>query len=210
MIRVLIVDDHPVVREGLRSLLSKSDQLRVVGEAGDGLAAIDRLRSLETDVILLDWMLPRLDGLETCRRIKEEHPGLAILMLTNHLDQTSVKKAIQAGATGYLLKDVSFDELEAAILDAARGKTTLHAEAQQTLTASLAPSTDAFENLTGRERDVLILIATGHSNKEIGNKLNLTEGTVKGYVSTILTKTNTADRTQAALLAVKAGLVSDA
>lgn len=210
MIRVLIVDDHPVVREGLRSLLSKSEQLRVVGEAGDGLAAIDRLRSLETDVVLLDWMLPRLDGLETCRRIKEEHADLAVLMLTNHLDQTSVKKAIQAGATGYLLKDVSFEELEAAILDAARGKTTLHAEAQQTLTASLAPSADPFENLTGRERDVLILIATGHSNKEIGNKLNLTEGTVKGYVSTILTKTNTADRTQAALLAVKVGLVPDA
>lgn len=205
----MIVDDHPVVREGLRSLLSKSDRLRVVAEAGDGLAAIERLRSIETDVVLLDWMLPRLDGLETCRRIKEEHPALSVLMLTNHLDQTSVKKAIQAGATGYLLKDVSFEELETAIVDASGGKTTLHSEAQQTLTASLASEADPFESLTTREKDVLALIATGHSNKEIGSKLGLTEGTVKGYVSAILTKTGTADRTQAALLAVKEKLVDN-
>ena len=204
---MMIVDDHPVVREGLRALLARSTKLRVVAEADDGLAALDRLKAVEVDVALLDWMLPRLDGLETCRRMNVEHPSTRIVMLTNHLDDQSVKKAIQAGATGYLLKDVSFEELEGAIVNASVGKSTLHPEAQQTLTASLSKvGQDPLEKLTQRERDVLSLIATGHSNKEIGSKLGLTEGTVKGYVSAVLTKTGTADRTQAALLAVKLGL----
>jgi len=206
-VKVMIVDDHPMVREGLRAILARSDRVRVVAEADDGLVALDRLKALTIDVVLLDWMLPRLDGLETCRRISAEHPSTKIVMLTNHLDDNSVRKAIQAGATGYLLKDVSFEELENAILVAAVGKSVLHHEAQQTLTASLnSKPSSPVESLTSREREVMILIANGHSNKEIAVKLGLTEGTVKGYVSAVLTKTGTADRTQAALLAVKLGL----
>lgn len=205
-VKVIIVDDHPMVREGLRALLSRSDKLRVVAEADDGLVALDKLRAVEADVVLLDWMLPRLNGLETCRRIATDFPSVRVVMLTNHLDENSVRQAIQAGATGYLLKDVSFEELESAVLDANTGKSILHPEAQQTLTSSLTSGPNPLESLTVREQDVLHLIATGHSNKEIGSKLSLTEGTVKGYVSAILMKTNTADRTQAALLAVKLGL----
>lgn len=202
----MIVDDHPMVREGLRALLARSDRLRVVADADDGMAALEKLKAVETDVVLLDWMLPRLNGLETCRRIAVDFPTVRVVMLTNHLDDNSVREAIQAGATGYLLKDVSFDELEGAVLDASTGKSILHPEAQQTLAASLTPASNPLQNLTARELDVLKLIATGHSNKEIGAKLHLTEGTVKGYVSAVLTKTGTADRTQAALLAVKLGL----
>lgn len=207
VVQVLIVDDHPVVREGLRALMSRSERLRIVAEATDGYDALEKLRLQDIHVVLLDWMLPRLDGLETCRRIKMEHPHVRVLMLTNHLDDSSVKDAIKAGASGYLLKDVSFDELESAVLDAHSGKTTLHPEAQHSLSTSMARDTNSpFDALTDRETDVLRLIASGHSNKEIANKLVLTEGTVKGYVSSILAKTSTADRTQAALLAVKFGL----
>ena len=206
-VQVMIVDDHPVVREGLRAILARSEKLRVVSEAGDGFEALEKLKSSAIDVMLLDWMLPRLNGLETCRRVRSEHGNVRVLMLTNHLDDESVRQAIQAGAGGYLLKDVSFDELESAIMDVATGKTSLHPQAQQSLSASVARGASGpFSNLTDRETDVLRLIANGHSNKEIAKHLGLTEGTVKGYVSTILAKTGTADRTQAALLAVKSGL----
>lgn len=206
-VRVMIVDDHPVVREGLRALLARSEKLRIVGEAADGYEALDRLRTIEVDVVLLDWMLPRLDGLETCRRVHAGHPAVRVIMLTNHLDEASVRQAIQAGASGYLLKDVSFDELESAVMDVSVGKTTLHPDAQQSLSDSVSrDAKNPLNDLTARETDVLKLIASGQSNKEIARTLGLTEGTVKGYVSTILTKTSTADRTQAALLAVKLGI----
>lgn len=208
VVEVMIVDDHPVVREGLRALLARSEVVRVVAEASDGQDSLDKLKAISVHVVLLDWMMPRLDGLETCRRITKEHPGIRVLMLTNHLDQVSVKDAIQAGATGYLLKDVSFDELETAILDVASGKKTLHQEAEDSLkTAIIKDQNDPLKSLTERELDVLKHLGAGYSNKEIGKLLGLTEGTVKGYVSAVLTKTGTSDRTQAALLAVKLGVV---
>ncbi|MBL8065700.1 MAG: response regulator transcription factor [Chthonomonadaceae bacterium] len=205
-VRVLIVDDHSMVREGLRALLARSDKVSVVGEAVDGEDALAKIPNLGVDLVLLDWMMPKMDGLQVCQAMNKIHPDVRVVMLTNHLDDVAVKSAIQAGAIGYLLKDVSFEELEDAILDAATGKSVLHPEAQQSLMSALGPDIDPTKNLTAREKEVLKLIATGHSNKEIGVKLSLTEGTVKGYVSVILVKTGTADRTQAALLAVRMGL----
>lgn len=206
----MIVDDHVMVREGLKALLARSEKVRVVVVAEDGLSALDKLKAIEVDVVLLDWMLPRLDGLETCRRIAALHSECNVVMLTNHLDDNSVRDAIRAGATSYMLKDVSLEELESCIMDAASGRSVLHPEAQQSLTNSLASSEKSpVSNLTSRELDVLIAIANGKSNKEIGLVLGLTEGTVKGYVSTVLAKTGTADRTQAALLAVRLGLTKE-
>ena len=204
--KVMIVDDHPVVREGLRSLLAKTDSVRVVAEAGDGREALDKLRAAEVDLVLMDWQLPTMDGLATTTELKKTWPQIKVLMLTNRLDAESVRQAIKAGASGYLLKDVSKDEIEKAIGEAMNGRTVLHEEAQFHLASALT-ATDPLENLTQRERDVLVLLGRGRSNKEIGRELGLTEGTVKGYVSSVLLKTGTADRTQAALLATKLGIV---
>src|SRR5690349_9535781 len=126
VVRVMIVDDHPLVREGLRALLARSDKVRVTAECSDGEEAVAKIKASPTDVVLLDWMMPRMDGLEACRRMKASRPETGILMLTNHLDGESVKNALRAGALGYLLKDVTFEDLESAILDAARGKGTFH------------------------------------------------------------------------------------
>ncbi|MBS1714442.1 MAG: response regulator transcription factor [Armatimonadetes bacterium] len=205
-VKVMIVDDHPVVREGLRALLAKTDVARVVAEAGDGREAIDKLRAVDVELVLMDWQLPTMDGLATTTELKKSWPHVKVLMLTNRLDAESVKQAIKAGASGYLLKDVSKDDLERAIQETMDGKTVLHEEAQFQLAAALT-ATDPIENLTQRERDVFVLLGRGRSNKEIGRELGLTEGTVKGYVSAVLLKTGTADRTQAALLATKLGLV---
>ncbi|MBS1721490.1 MAG: response regulator transcription factor [Armatimonadetes bacterium] len=204
--RIMIVDDHPVVREGLRALLSKSTEMRIVAEAGDGLEALGKLKAVEVDLVLMDWQLPNMNGLEATQKIRESHPNVKVVMLTNRLDAEAVKSAIQNGASGYLLKDVSREDIEHAVRNAMDGRTVLHSEAQDQLAASLNPRKSPLDELTSRERDVLTLIAKGMSNKEIGNSLSLTEGTVKGYVSSILSKTGAADRTQAALLAVRSGL----
>jgi len=205
-VKVMIVDDHPIVREGLRSLLAKTDSALVVAEAGDGREALDKLKVVDVDLVLMDWQLPVLDGLATTTELKSTWPSVKVLMLTNRLDADSIKQAIKAGASGYLLKDVSRDELERAILETMSGRTVLHEEAQFQLATALTAN-DPLESLTHRERDVLVLLGRGRSNKEIGRELGLTEGTVKGYVSTVLSKTGTADRTQAALLASKLGIV---
>src|SRR5690349_11745193 len=153
-IRVMIVDDHPVVRAGLRSLLAKSEDVRVVLEAGDGLEALAKLRAAEVDVVLMDWQLPELDGLQATQRLKQERPDLKVVMLTNRLDTDSVKKAIQAGASGYLLKDVSREDIEHAVREAVQGRTTLHTEAQHHLAASVTGDKSPVESLTDREQDV--------------------------------------------------------
>lgn len=203
----MIVDDHPVVREGLKALLAKSAELRIVADANDGQDALTKLRAVEVDVVLMDWQLPNLDGLETTKRVRELYPDVRVVMLTNRLDTESVKKALQNGASGYLLKDVSREEIEGAVRDVLLGRTSLHSEAQQQLTAALNAGPSPVDSLTEREMDVLKLIGQGYSNKEVGRELGLTEGTVKGYVSAVLSKTGTADRTQAALLATRLGLV---
>ena len=208
-VRVLIADDHAVVREGLHLFLSEeADDVEVVGEARDGAEAVAAAEKLKPDVILLDVMMPRMDGIEALRRIKESGIRSQVLMLTTFAEEVQVRQAIQAGAIGYLMKDVLKPELVAAIRSAAVGRPTLHPEAQSRLISHLTtpPAPSPLDALTDRERDVLRLIARGKSNKAIASTLFLSVGTVKGYVSAILSKLGVSDRTQAALLAVRHGL----
>lgn len=209
-IRVLIVDDHAIVREGLRMLLSDEADLAVVGEAADGLEALALAERLAPDVILMDLRLPKLDGLAVTRQLQQQRLSSQVIVLTGSIgDDLRVREAIQAGAIGYLLKDVLKADLLRAIRSAAEGKPTLHPEAQHELMRQATAPPLPHETLTGRERDVLRLLAQGQSNKKIAAALNLSEGTVKGYVSIILDKLNVADRTQAALYSVRQGLDKD-
>ena len=210
-IRVLIADDHEMVREGLSLILGEnSDEILIVGQASHGEEAVDLTRRLRPDVVLMDLVLPRLDGIEATRRLKEEGVPSRILILTSYVDDTRVRDAIRAGATGYLLKDMRRDELVRAIHSAAAGEPTLHPVAQSHLMRQVATPQDTslLNTLTERETDVLRLIAQGCSNKEIASRLFLSVGTVKGYVSAVLSKLEVADRTQATLYAIKHGLVS--
>ncbi len=207
-IRLLIVDDHESVREGLQTLLAEEPDIVVSGLAADGAQAVALAETLHPDVILMDLVLTGMDGIEATRQILPRVPETRVLVLTTFADDQRVREAIQAGAIGFLLKDVLKPDLVRAIHAAAEGKPALHPEAQKRLMQQVArpAALSPLDGLTAREREVLRLIAQGRSNKEIGVALHLTEGTVKGYVSVILSKLNVADRTQAALLAVKVGL----
>jgi len=203
----MIVDDHAIVREGLSMLLGEEADMEVVGEARDGADAIIQAGVHQPDVILMDLVMPEMDGIAATARIRQQYPQCQILVLTSFAEDQRVPDAIQAGAIGYLLKDVLKPNLLQAIRDAARGEPTLHPEAQRQLMRQvIAPAANLLDTLTEREMDVLRLIAQGQSNKEIAAALHLTEGTVKGYVSTVLSKLQVADRTQAALYAVKHGI----
>jgi NarL family two-component system response regulator LiaR len=188
--------------------LTEEADIEVVGEAGNGAEAVELATALRPDVVLMDLMMPDLDGIQATRHIRAAGIDARILILTSFADERMVREAVQAGALGYLLKDVLKPELLRAIHAAAMGKPTLHPEAQRLLMQQVASPAEPspFQDLTERERDVLRLIAQGYSNKEIGVTLHLTEGTVKGYVSAILVKLHVADRTQAALFAVKHGM----
>ena len=210
-IRVLIADDHQIVREGLRTVLAQEVELAVVGDAASGEEAIALTRALRPDVVLMDLVMPGLGGLEALARIRQACPDSQVVVLTNFASDQSVRDAVAAGAVGYLLKDVLKNELLQAIRNAHQGRPTLHPEAQRHLmrrvSRPVVPRPDA--ELTPRERSVLELLARGQSNKAIASQLGLTEGTVKGYVSAILSKLGLEDRTQAALFAVRHGLVDD-
>ena len=212
MIRLLIVDDHAIVREGLRTLLAETPDLEIVGEASDGPGAVAQALALRPDVILLDLMLPGLNGIEVTQRVHQAQPACRILLLTSFAEDQNVVAAMQAGAAGYLLKDVLQGDLLSAIRQAMLGVPVLHPEAQRKLIEHLtrppqpaSPKTHVAD-LTEREHDVLRLIAQGRSNREIADQLHITEGTVKGHVSNILSKLHLQDRTQAALFAVRQGL----
>lgn len=209
VIRVLIADDHEIVREGLQTLLSEENDVQVVGNAGEGTQAVALAAALKPDVVLMDVVMPGMDGITATRQIRAANPSVQVLVLTSFADDRQVHDAIQVGAIGYLLKDVLKLDLLNAIRAAAQGKPWLHAQAQRALMQqAVAPiATAPHDELTARERQVLELIGQGHSNKEIASQLHLTEGTVKGYVSNILNKLGVADRTQAALYAVKHGIV---
>lgn len=205
-VRVVIADDHQVVREGLQMILADSDgEIVVVGEASDGEEAVRVTTALKPDVVLMDLSMPRVDGLEATRRLREAGIESRVLILTSFAEGEGVRDAVRAGVTGYLMKDVLKSELLAAIRLAADGVPTLHPRAQQHLMRGIAqPETPSpFGALTPRERDVLALLARGESNKRIAATLNLSIGTVKGYVSAIFEKLGVEDRTQAALLAAK-------
>lgn len=212
-IRVLIVDDHEIVREGLQTLLAEDADFEVVGMAGDGAAAVTLAEKESPDVILMDLLMPGLDGIEATRRILSHNPAARVVVLTTFADDQRVRDAIQAGAIGYLLKDVLKTDLLRALHDAAVGRPSLHPEVQQRLMREVAGRASTVQeqapphsSLTEREVEILRLIADGRSNKEIAAALHLTEGTIKGYVSTIFDKLGVEDRTQAALYAVKHGV----
>lgn len=222
VVRVLIADDHQMVREGLRMLLvdasvpalpgEQPTVLDVIGEATRGDEAVRMVAELQPDVVLMDLQMPGMDGLTATRAIRQAETAgrrVGILVLTSFDDEVHMRDAVQAGATGYLLKDVMREELVRAILAASRGVPTLDARVQQLLMRdATAPATvsSPLDVLTPRERSVLQQIARGAANKEIAANLNLSIGTVKGYVSAIFEKLDLDDRTQAALLAVKHGL----
>jgi DNA-binding NarL/FixJ family response regulator len=211
-IRVLIVDDHAVVREGLRTYLELEDRLQIVGEAANGREASDKVRALQPDVVLMDLLMPEMDGISATKAIKEHSPDVKVIVLTSFQDDEHIMPAIEAGATGYLLKDVSAPELVKAIEGAYEGQAQLHPEVARKLMEQVRQPRrrqDPAEELTPRERDVLRLIASGMSNKEIARELVMTERTVKGHVSNILGKLNLQDRTQAALYAVRHGLAPE-
>ncbi|MCP4542586.1 MAG: response regulator transcription factor [Chloroflexi bacterium] len=210
-IRILIADDHPVVRQGLRGLLSTEPGMEVIGEAVDGAKAVLQARSLQPDVILMDIVMPNKNGIEAVREIKAENPDARILILTSFAEDDKVFPAIKSGALGYLLKDSSPQELLQAIHDVCRGEPSLHPTIAHKLMYELDQPPDlplTEDPLTAREVEVLRLVAQGLSNHEIAEKLFITYQTVGNYVSTILNKLHLANRTQAALYALREGLAS--
>ena len=205
-IRILIADDHGIVREGLRMYLQWDPELEVVGEAADGKEAVAQAQGLRPDIVLMDILMPRMDGLAATTAIRRTCPETEVLALTSVLDDTIIRQAIGAGAIGYLLKDTGSDELCRAIHAAAGGQVQLSRAVAQRLTAGqehYAP----LQSLTERELDVLRQVAHGRSNKEIALELGIAEKTVKAHVGSLLNKLGVVSRTQAALLAVQCGLV---
>jgi NarL family two-component system response regulator LiaR len=206
-IRVLITDDHGVVRQGLRMFLSLDPDIEVVGEAENGQEALAMARELEPDVVLMDLLMPVMDGIEATRAIRSELPEVEVMALTSVLGDASVTGAIKAGAIGYLLKDTEAEELHRAIRGAAEGKVQLAPQAAARLVREVRPP-ESPEELTERESEVLKLVARGKANKQIASDLFVEEKTVKTHVSSILRKLGVQSRTQAALHAVRTGLVS--
>jgi two-component system, NarL family, response regulator LiaR len=206
-IRVLIVDDHCVVREGLRMFLVRDPDLEVVGEAADGAEALEQARQLRPDVVVMDLLMPVLDGIAATRAIRRELPESEVLALTSVLESASVVEAIRAGAIGYLLKDTQAAELRKAIKAAAAGQVQLSPQAAAYLLGAIR-TPELPEPLTPREMDVLRLLAQGQSNKEIARALHLVEETVKSHVRHILAKLGVQSRTQAVLAAIRLGIVS--
>jgi DNA-binding NarL/FixJ family response regulator len=210
VIRVLIVDDHAVVRRGLRTFLELQDEIDVVGEAADGEEAVAAVDELAPDVVLMDLVMPRVDGVEAIRQVRERRPATRVIALTSFLDDDKLFPAVRAGAAGYLLKDVQPQELVSAIRTVHAGESLLHPAAAARLMAQVASDgarTDPASLLTPREREVLVLLSRGLPNKVIARELGVSEKTVKTHVSNLLGKLGLSDRTQAALYAVREGLV---
>jgi DNA-binding NarL/FixJ family response regulator len=204
-IRVLVVDDHPVVRQGLRTFLDLQDDITVVGEASDGTGCVEAALRLYPDVVLLDLRMPGSDGVAALRGLREEGSPARVLVITSFTEPSAVLPAVRAGAAGYVYKDVDPPALAAAIRAVHAGHVLLHPDVARLLAAGDAQP--AGVRLTAREREVLAEVARGRSNREIARALTLSEKTVKTHVSAILTKLGVQDRTQAALYAVRSGLV---
>jgi NarL family two-component system response regulator LiaR len=210
VIRVLIADDHPLVREGLRSFLSTTEDIEVIGEAADGAEAEAMTAALQPDVVMMDLAMPNVDGIEAIRRIAAADSSSRVIALTSFATDDKVFPAIQAGAAGYLLKETPAAELADAIRRVHRGEPILHPSVAQRLMRQVAAAEPRSyrSDLTARELEVLRLIAAGRSNKEIARDLSVAEKTVKTHVSNVLSKLGVADRTQAAVYAVQNGLAS--
>lgn len=206
VIRVVVADDHPIVREGLRRFLDSRDGIEVVGEAADGEQAVARAARLQPDVVLLDLVMPVLDGLGAIERILARDPDARVLVLTSFAGEDQVLPALRAGASGYLLKDADPAEVERAVRAVAAGESPLDPAVAGRVLRAVRPGSDPLVALTPREREVLGLLARGLTNRQIARELVVAEKTVKTHVSAVLAKLGLADRTQAALLAVREGL----
>ncbi len=210
-ITVLLVDDHKLVRQGVRAFLEAHAEFQVVGEADSGVAAVKIAEDLVPDVVLMDLIMPEMDGVEATRQVKNISPRSQIVVLTSYHDDEHIFPALEAGATSYMLKDVDMDELAEAIRRAAQGEVTLHprvaARILQELHGAKRDEVNPFTELTKREMEVLKLIANGMTNSEIGEQLVISDHTVKGHVSNIFSKLHLADRTQAAVYAWQKGVV---
>ena len=206
-IRIMLVDDHSVVRQGLRLFLKYDPELEVVGEAADGAEALHQARDLKPDVVVMDLLMPGMDGITATAAIRRELPDTEVLALTSVLEDASVVGAVRAGAIGYLLKDTQAEALCQAIKAAAAGQVQLTPRAAARL-MQVVSAPESPEALTERETEVLRLLAQGHSNKQIARALNNTEQTIKSHVSRILSKLGVQSRTQATLYAIRTGLVS--
>jgi len=206
-IKVMIVDDHPIVRSGLATMLQAFDDLELVAEASSGSTALAKCQEVTPDVILMDMVMPEMDGLETTRAILEQHPTVKIIILTSFSEKDMVQDALEAGATSYLLKDAPIDELADTIRFAYAGQPTLSPEATRSLIKSkVDPSKEFDPGLSSREKQVLALIVEGMSNEEIAEQLTISHATVRHHVSACISKLGAANRTQAAVLAVKHNL----
>jgi two-component system, NarL family, response regulator LiaR len=204
---VLVVDDHEVVREGLRAFLELQDGIEVAGEATDGEEAIAVAERLDPDVVLMDLVMPKLDGLGAMRALRERVPRARVIVLTSFLDDDKLLPALRAGAAGYLLKNAPPPELARAVRAAHAGEALLDPVVAARLVETLAGDGDPLDRLTPREREVLELIGRGFPNKRIARRLEVSEKTVKTHVGHVLAKLGVTDRTQAAVVAVRAGLV---
>lgn len=207
MLKIIIADDHQVVRRGLTLTIDSEKDMRVVGEAQTGSGVLALIKKHKPDVVLMDLQMPEMTGVDALKQIRPEYPDLPILILTTFNDDAHVYAALRAGASGFLLKEMGGDDLVAAIRGAAQGKPQLHPDIAKRLMQRAPMPDDPFDSLTERERGILKLLAKGKSNKEIAGELSLTEMTVKGYVSDLFMKIGVNDRTQAALMAVRYGLV---
>jgi DNA-binding NarL/FixJ family response regulator len=213
-IRVLLVDDHAMVRRGMRDFLELHDDLEIIGEAADGEAAIETAAALRPDVVVMDLLMPGVDGIEATTRIKAANPETEIVAITSFVEEARVIAALEAGASGFLLKDAEADELAAAIRAAADGEVHLDPAVagivarrmRNGVAGGAATGPESLASLTTRERDVLAAVARGLSNRAIADQLGITERTARTHVSNILAKLGLASRTQAALLAVQHGL----
>ena len=208
-IRVLVADDHAVVREGLRAFLELQDGIEVVGEAEDGREAVEEATRLRPDVILMDLVMPRLDGVGAMRALREIVPEARVIVLTSFLDDDKLLPAVRSGAAGYLLKNTQPQELARAVRAAHAGEALLDPVVAARLIDTLAADggEGPLDRLTPREHEVLVLIGRGFANKRIARELELSEKTIKTYVGHVLAKLGVTDRTQAAVVAVRAGLV---
>jgi two-component system, NarL family, response regulator LiaR len=208
-IRVLVVDDHAVVREGLRAFLQLQEGIEVAGEAGDGREALTEAARLRPDVILMDLVMPKLDGIGAMRSLREQLPTARVIVLTSFLDEDKLLPALRSGAAGYLLKNAPPQELARAVRAAHAGEALIDPVVAARLVESLAAGgePEPLDRLTPREREVLVLIGRGFPNKQIARELGVSEKTVKTHVGHVLAKLGVADRTQAAVFAVRAGLV---
>lgn len=206
-LKLLLVDDHRIVREGLRALLDDGEEFVIVGEAGNGEEACDAVRRLLPDIVLTDLKMPGMAVSDAIHVMRTSLPSVRVIALTSYAEDAQIREVMAAGAAGYILKDVTKSDLVTALRAVACGKTWLHPLAQRSLVEQLRNrQMDPLTLLTQRERSVLELIGRGMSNRQIGEELRLSEGTVKGYVSSVLAKLKLADRTQAALFAVQHGL----